>query len=198
MAQTQSEAKTATSLDVPVSMFDGQRDDYEIPSTNQPSMNPHSSAVTGFVVGGPDPALPFGNDPADARFIVGNICLLCKRRLKDEHHMRQHVLHSKLHLDNVSIQRDMRVQRARDRRRVSAAQKASESARRAQREQERRAVVEEATTERGTDLNERNKGAQLLAKLGYVKGGAIGASQALAREFEEEERLPSRMGLGHN
>jgi len=111
---------------------------------------------------------------------VGNVCLLCKRKFPNELALQKHIELSDLHRDNLEIAKLKQIQRKKDFQNDISEKRAAREA--------YFSTIESASSEPKSDLNENNKGHQLLQKMGWKPGDGVGKQNTLTPVIEVTTR----------
>jgi len=107
---------------------------------------------------------------------VINVCLLCKRQFNTPEALKKHEALSELHMRNLELESTKEKEKYRPKQKESTYREASVKV---------------------DPLNENNKGAQLLQKMGWKQGEGIGKNSVVTTPIEVEIRS-EKSGLGRS
>jgi len=112
-----------------------------------------------------------------------NVCLLCKRQFPSQEALKKHEELSKLHKTNMELEKQRQTE-------------AKEKEKKYGKFKEISLEEEEETVQNVNPLNEFNKGAQLMQKMGWKQGEGIGRNTSVVTAPIEVEIRTERAGLG--
>eukprot|EP01114_Cavostelium_apophysatum_P014842 TRINITY_DN3944_c0_g1_i2.p1 TRINITY_DN3944_c0_g1~~TRINITY_DN3944_c0_g1_i2.p1 ORF type:complete len:538 (-),score=154.12 TRINITY_DN3944_c0_g1_i2:141-1754(-) len=126
----------------------------------------------------------------EADFVLGNVCLLCKRQFNSPEQIQKHISLSDLHKHNLEMWKENQI-KAQQEKAAEAEARLARKNRKAE-NREHHANVAKAPP---PGLSDSNKGMQLMQKMGWKKGDGVGKQQILTAPINVEIRA-ERAGLG--